>query len=80
MAALIASDRMNQVPGPPGTTYVDQLRDDDLPGAPGEPEHSYLGLMKFDFATMVASLGGDATALQAFDASDVVTDSAEYPQ
>ena len=41
--------------------YVDKLRDDDLPGAPGDADHSYLGLMKFDFVTMVASLGGDAS-------------------
>ena len=36
--------------------------------------------MKFDFVTMVSSLGGDATQLQAFDAGDVVTDQADYPQ
>lgn len=77
---VFPSPVLAQIAEESGTTYVDELRDDDLPGAPGEPEHSYLGLMKFDFATMVASLGGDATALQAFDASDVATDSAEYPQ
>ncbi len=63
-----------------GVKYVDKLRDDDLPDAPGNPDHSYLGLMKFDFATMVANLGGDATQLTAFDAADVVTDHADYPQ
>jgi ABC-type Zn uptake system ZnuABC Zn-binding protein ZnuA len=63
-----------------GVKYVDTLRDDDLPGAPGEPGHSYLGLMKSDFVTMVSSLGGDATGLSAFDASDVVHDAADYPQ
>src|SRR5262249_32895324 len=40
-----------------GVEYVDKLRDDDLPGRPGDPDHSYLGLMKFDFVTMVAALG-----------------------
>ena len=63
-----------------GVTYVDKLRDDDLPGGPGDPDHSFLGLMKFDFVTMVSSLGGDATKLNAFDASDVANDNAEYPQ
>jgi ABC-type Zn uptake system ZnuABC Zn-binding protein ZnuA len=63
-----------------GVKYVDKLRDDDLPDAPGKPDHSYLGLMKFDFATMVENLGGDATKLKAFDATDVVTDTANYPQ
>jgi len=36
-----------------GVRYVDQLRDDDLPGGPGDPEHSWLGLMRFDFVTML---------------------------
>ena len=60
--------------------YVDKLRDDDLPGDPGQPDHSYLALMKFDFVTMIGALGGDATALQAFDASDTAPDHADYPQ
>ena len=60
--------------------YVDTLRDDDLPGAPGEANHSFLGLMKFDFVTMVSNLGGDASKLAAFDAADTVTDTADYPQ
>ncbi len=77
---VFPSPILAQIADETGTTYVDKLRDDDLPGAPGEAEHSYLGLMKFDFATMVSSLGGDASKLQAFDASDVVTDAADYPQ
>ncbi|MCU1346872.1 MAG: putative metal transporter metal-binding protein, partial [Acidimicrobiia bacterium] len=63
-----------------GAKYVDKLRDDDLPGDPGQADHSYLGLMKFDFVTMVSNLGGNASALEAFDASDVVKDMADYPQ
>ena len=63
-----------------GVTYVDKLRDDDLPGAPGEVDHSFLGLMKFDFVTIVSSIGGDASKLSAFDAGDVVKDAADYPQ
>jgi len=63
-----------------GVAYVDTLRDDDLPGAPGDPDHSFLGLMKFDFVTMVGSLGGDPSALRGFDAGDVAPDRAEYPQ
>jgi ABC-type Zn uptake system ZnuABC Zn-binding protein ZnuA len=63
-----------------GVNYVDTLRDDDLPGGPGDPDHSYLGLMKADFVTMVSSLGGDASGLKSFDSSDVVKDQADYPQ
>ena len=63
-----------------GVKYVDKLRDDDLPGGPGDPDHSYLGLMKADFVTMVSNLGGDPSKLTSFDGSDVVKDSADYPQ
>ena len=60
--------------------YIDVLRDDDLTGEPGDPEHSWMGLMRFNFVTMVEALGGDASALKALDVSDVVKDSAVYPQ
>ena len=63
-----------------GVRYVDTLRDDDLPGRPGDPEHSWLGLMRFDFVTMVESLGGDASALKAVQVADVAPDRAVYPQ
>jgi len=46
-----------------GVRYVDVLRDDDLPGQPGDAEHSWLGLMRFDYVTMTEGLGGDASAL-----------------
>ncbi len=63
-----------------GVKYVDTLRDDDLPGEPGAADHSYLGLMKSDFVTMISSLGGDASGLSAFNAVDVAKDKADYPQ
>jgi ABC-type Zn uptake system ZnuABC Zn-binding protein ZnuA len=63
-----------------GVRYVDKLRDDDLPGKPGDPDHSWLGLMKSDFVTMVEALGGDATALKAVQVVDVAPDKAVYPQ
>jgi hypothetical protein len=36
--------------------------------------------MRFNFVTMVEALGGDASALKDLDVSDVVKDSAIYPQ
>jgi len=60
--------------------YVDVLRDDDLPGEPGEEEHSWLGLMRFDFITMTEALGGDPSALEAFEIRNVAPDEALYPQ
>jgi len=76
---VFPSPVLEQIGREAGVEYVDVLRDDDLPGEPGDPEHSWLGLMRFDFITMTEALGGDASALEAFELppSD---DSATYPQ
>ncbi len=58
---------LEQIAAETGATYVDDLRDDDLPGEPGDPEHSYLGLMVFDYRTFMSALGGDASAFDGFD-------------
>ncbi len=60
--------------------YVDELRDDDLPGTPGQAEHSWLGLMQLNFITMTEALGGDASALRAIDVRNVAPDEATYPR
>jgi ABC-type Zn uptake system ZnuABC Zn-binding protein ZnuA len=77
---VFPSPVLEQIANETGATYVDDLRDDDLPGAPGEADHSWLGLMKFNFVTMTEALGGDASALEAFEVRDIVPDNAEYPQ
>jgi manganese/iron transport system substrate-binding protein len=46
-----------------GARYVDKLRDDELPGKPSDPNHTYLGLIVDDVRTIVSALGGDASAL-----------------
>jgi hypothetical protein len=56
------------------------LRDDDLPGTPGEENHSWLGLMKYNFATMIRGLGGDPSTIEALDITLETPDTAEYPQ
>jgi ABC-type Zn uptake system ZnuABC Zn-binding protein ZnuA len=77
---VFPSPVLEQIGKEAGVEYVDVLRDDDLPGEPGEPEHSWVGLMHFDYVTMTESLGGDAAALRAFTPRDVAPDTAEYPQ
>ncbi len=62
-----------------GAKYVDELRDDDLPGSAGEPAHSYLGLMVFDYRTFMGALGGDVAAFEGFDVGNVAGEgSAKY--
>lgn len=60
--------------------YEDTLRDDDLPGKPGDQEHSWLGLMRYNFLTMIKGLGGDPARLQALDVALPIPDRASYPQ
>ena len=77
---VFPSPVLEQIGSETGVAYVDVLRDDDLPGEPGDPEHSFLGLMRFDYVTMIDALGGDSAALRSLDVTDVVPDSSEYPQ
>ena len=77
---VFPSDVLEQIGNETGVRYVDVLRDDDLLGEPGDPEHSWLGLMRFNYVTMVEALGGDASALTTIDVSDVGPDTAVYPQ
>ncbi len=63
-----------------GARYEDTLRDDDLPGAPGEPEHSWMGLMRYDYVTMIKGLGGQPAQLTALTTTPAVPDKASYPQ
>ena len=54
-----------------GARYIDSLRDDDLPGAPDSPEHTYIGMMLANMRTMMTALGGDASAFDGIDPSNV---------
>lgn len=77
---VFPSPVLEQIGKEAGVAYVDELRDDDLPGEPGDPEHSWLGLMRFDFITMTEALGGDASALHTVALPTGVIDLATYPQ
>ncbi len=77
---VFPSPVLEQIGKEAGVTYIDVLRDDDLLGEPGDPEHTWMGLMRFNYVTMIEALGGDASALEALDVSDVTTDKASYPQ
>jgi hypothetical protein len=63
-----------------GVRYEDSLRDDDLPGAPGEAQHSLLELLRYNYRTMILGLGGQPTQLDALVIERTVPDTAFYPQ
>jgi ABC-type Zn uptake system ZnuABC Zn-binding protein ZnuA len=60
------------------TRYIDKLRDDELPGKPGEPQHSYIGMMIENLTIMFEALGGSADALKKVDAATVAGAHADY--
>jgi manganese/iron transport system substrate-binding protein len=62
---------LEQIAQEAGVQFIATLRDDDLPGAPGAPEHSYIGMMLENVRTMVTALGGRAEALHGLDPTDL---------
>jgi ABC-type Zn uptake system ZnuABC Zn-binding protein ZnuA len=53
-----------------GAVQVSNLRDDNLPGEPGDPENTYIAMMVEDVRIMVSALGGDASILDGFPILD----------
>lgn len=76
---VFPSPVLDQISVETGGTYVDSLRDDDLPGSPGDPEHSWFGLLRSNYVVMTEALGGDASALLGLHGL-VEPGNASYPQ
>ena len=79
---VFSSDVLEAIASEANAQFVDDLADDDLPGKPGDPEHSYLGLMQRNLEAMIPALGGDAAALAGLDIENVFdgVSGAVYPQ
>lgn len=60
------------------TRYIDKLRDDELPGKPGEPQHSYIGMMIENLTIMFEALGGSAETVKRIDPAPVAGSHADY--
>ncbi len=68
---VFPSPILEQIAKETGVRYVDTLRDDDLPGKPGDTNHSYVGLMVEDVRIMATALGGNPALIASFDTSNV---------
>lgn len=80
---VFPSDVLETIANETGAKYVDELRDDDLPGKPGDEFHSYIGLMVQNMQIMIPALGGDDAPMGRVDPSLVFDDgesTAVYPQ
>jgi ABC-type Zn uptake system ZnuABC Zn-binding protein ZnuA len=60
------------------TRYIDKLRDDELPGKHGDPQHSYIGMMIENLTIMFEALGGSGAALKRVDPAPVAGSHADY--
>lgn len=56
------------------------LRDDDIPGTPGEATHTWAELLRYDMSTIVKGLGGTPSNIDKVDTKWARTDTAVYPQ
>lgn len=77
---VFPSNVLEEIGTETGVRYEDTLRDDDLPGAPGDAEHSWLGLMKYNYMTMIQGLGGTTSNLETVEVAPAIPDNATYPQ
>ncbi len=79
---VFPSPVMEQIAREGGALFVDQLRDDDLPGSHGDNHHSYMGMMLSNVDVMVTALGGRADAMHGFDPGLVFEGEsrAKYPE
>lgn len=68
---VFPSPVLQQIANETGARYIDDLRDDDLPGDNGDRDHSYFGLMVFDFRTFMGALGGDVSSFEGFNVSNI---------
>ena len=67
---VFPSPVLEQIARESGAKFVDALRDDDPPGAPTAPEHTYLGMLRKDMQVMIGALGGDPSGLDGFEVTD----------
>lgn len=79
---VFPSPVMQQIARESGAQFIDELRDDDLPGSHGNPRHTYFGLMVSNMEIIAPALGGSAAPLEGFDPSPVFEDdsNANYPE
>lgn len=54
---------LEQIAKEAGAVFVDRLRDDDPPGDATAPEHTYLGMLRWNMTIMMDALGGQGTVI-----------------
>ena len=75
---VFPSPVLEQIAKEAKSRYIDKLRDDELPGKPGDPQHSYIGMMVDNMRIMFEALGGSTEALKKVDPAPVAGAHADY--
>ena len=75
---VFPSPVLEQIAREAKSRYIDKLRDDELPGKPGDPQHSYIGMMVENMTLMFQALGGSTEALTTVDPAPVAGAHADY--
>ena len=74
---VFPSPILEQIAKESGAVFIDQLRDDDLPGEPGDANHSYFGLLVEDVRVITAALGGDVSGLDGIATGNLLSEKTE---
>jgi len=61
---VFPSKVLAQIARESGAKFVDKLSDDQPPGKPGDPNHTYVGMMLENMKNMIPALGGSVEALK----------------
>jgi ABC-type Zn uptake system ZnuABC Zn-binding protein ZnuA len=75
---VFSSPVLEQIAREAKSRYIGKLRDDELPGKPGDPQHSYIGMMIENMTIMFEALGGSNEALKKVDPAPVAGAHADY--
>jgi ABC-type Zn uptake system ZnuABC Zn-binding protein ZnuA len=75
---VFPSPVLEQIAREAKSRYIDKLRDDELPGKPGEAQHSYIGMMIDNMTIMFEALGGSTEALKKLDPAPAAGAHADY--
>lgn len=68
---VFPSKILGQIAKESGARFIDELADDDLPGEPGAPNHTFIGMMTRNMEIMSAALGGNPRCVAGVDVANV---------
>ena len=75
---VFPSSVLNRIAEEAGAVQVSTLRDDDLPGEPGDPTNTYFAMMVENVRAIAQNLGGDIGAMDGADVSNTWIPSAWF--